>query len=121
MASDSAPSFESRVVVSDAGTTVFASGELDIATAVDLQKAITSATAECRGTLTLDMTGLTFCDSTGIRVLLTARRAASQRGMAIKLVAPDDGPVRQAFDMSGLMLVYARPDEPELHPRAPAL
>ena len=72
-----------------------ASGEVDIASAPDLEQAI----AESGDEVILDLRDVVFMDSTGLRALL---RASSTRGAGLRLLAKSEGPVRRLFDVSGV-------------------
>lgn len=56
------------------------SGELDVASAAELESGIASASAEGPKLLVLDLSCLDFMDSTGLRALLSAQELASQAG-----------------------------------------
>lgn len=56
----------------DHTTIVSVSGELDMATAPLLTRAMIEAAEHERKTVTIDASGITFCDSTGLRSLLGA-------------------------------------------------
>ena len=68
------------------------SGELDLATAPSLSAAVT-AHGDAR-LLVLDLTAVTFLDSTGVRVLIEADRACTGSGSRL-VVLVGDGPVRE--------------------------
>jgi anti-sigma B factor antagonist len=90
------------VVIVD--STVRATGELDISTVAQLCRAIhTAATgAPQPPRLIVDLTGLTFCDSTGLRALIGAiREVAVLGGKAVVAVEPD-GMLDRLLDLSGL-------------------
>ena len=59
----------------------------------------------------LDLRGLTFMDSTGVRVLL---EAAEQRNAGLRMIAPAGGDVRVTIEETGiaplLPLVDAEPE-----------
>ena len=61
-----------RSAVLDDGPGVVAVGELDLATTPAFTAALSEALDDERQTLTIDLSGVTFCDSTGLRALLTA-------------------------------------------------
>jgi anti-sigma B factor antagonist len=68
------------------GTAALAvAGELDLATVPALKDAL----AQLEGTpaLELDLSGVSFMDSSGLRALLTARRDAQAAGRRLRLVA----------------------------------
>jgi anti-sigma B factor antagonist len=63
------------------------SGELDMATADQLRGALSSGLARDR-TLVLDMSGVTFADAIGIRVILEAAESLNGRGPLTIVNAP---------------------------------
>ena len=74
-------------------------GELDLACAGELRAAIDAAFASGRPTL-VDLTGLTFIDSTGLSCLLAAAEAARKDGAGFELL---EGPpsVMRLFELTG--------------------
>ncbi|HWH95100.1 MAG TPA: STAS domain-containing protein [Baekduia sp.] len=81
---------------------VSARGELDLATATQLEDALLPPLREGRSAV-LDLRGLEFMDSTGVRVIVAAQLAAQEHGGHLSLVrtAPD-GPVGRVLEISGL-------------------
>jgi stage II sporulation protein AA (anti-sigma F factor antagonist) len=67
-------------------------GELDLATCERIEEAFTSAASAPR--VIVDLTGCTFLDSSGVRVLVTAHRDASTVGGGVELVASDPNILR---------------------------
>ena len=63
-------------------------GELDMATAPGLARDLHTALDARPSTLALDLSELTFLDSTGIRVLITASRRAEDQGCSFVLRSP---------------------------------
>ena len=61
-------------------------GELDIATVDVVGRHVDRALRARPGSLTVDLTQLHFCDSTGISTLLDARAAAATRGARFQVV-----------------------------------
>lgn len=74
---------------SERSTVLKLRGELDVATAPVLEGGLACAFAPKPSSMVLDMTDLTFLDSTGIRVLVTAARQAEGDGCSIVLMAPN--------------------------------
>ena len=73
-------------------------GELDIATAPDLEKALVEA-GQDDAPLFVDLTAVTFLDSTGLKVLV---RAARQLDGRFTLVCPaDNHPVMRVVTFAG--------------------
>lgn len=81
-------------------------GELDLGTAERLEQALAAAYGE----VLLDLRGLTFMDSTGVRVLL---ESAERYAPGLRIVAPASGDVRVTIEETGiaplLPLVEERP------------
>lgn len=92
---------EFDVVVGDeAGTTIVSlSGELDIATADRLAKALDGLTIENGGRLAIDLSSVPFMDSTGLRLLISANRAANEGGYEFAVIA-GDSPAKRVFELT---------------------
>jgi anti-anti-sigma factor len=76
-----------------------ATGELDSSTADRLRMPLAAARQEGVTTL-LDLRGVSFIDSTGLRVLLEAARASNTQEWAWFIVRPSDAVLRM-LDLSG--------------------
>lgn len=76
-------------------------GEVDLATADRLETAVAEAMEGDGSRFVLDLTPVGFMDSTGIRVVVLAHRAAEEQGGEL-FVVTGDGPVRRVFDVAGL-------------------
>lgn len=74
-------------------------GEIDLATAPQLEAKVTEADPE--GHLVLDMTNVTFMDSTGLRVLISAHERANENGGSLAIVA-GEGPVTKLLSITGV-------------------
>ena len=74
-------------------------GELDCATVETLRAALDGV--ENAGRLVLDLRGLSFMDSTGLRLLVALHQRAQRDGFQLTLVAPA-APVDKAIQVSGL-------------------
>lgn len=80
----------------DNGRLLVLSGELDLATAHILQSALDREWGT-DGDLTLDLAGLEFLDSTGVKLIITAARKLEGRGWLI-LRAPA-APIQRVLDL----------------------
>jgi anti-sigma B factor antagonist len=80
--------FSAVADTSDRATVLKLEGELDVATAPALEEAVALAFAGQPSSLVIDLSSLTFLDSTGIRVLVTAGRRAEEAGCSLVLLAP---------------------------------
>jgi anti-sigma B factor antagonist len=54
------------------------------------------------GLVIADMTGTTFCDSAGLRMLITARDRAGHRGSTLRIIIRPDGSVSRALAILGM-------------------
>ena len=72
---------EMLMIVLEAGTppVLHVQGELDIATAPELRKALADALSD-DASLVLDLAGVTFVDASGLRVILQAADSLNGRG-----------------------------------------
>ena len=77
-------------------------GELDIASADDAQRRVAAAERRAPSLLVIDLSNLTFVDSSGVRILLLAddRARAAGRRLAVRLGA---GPALRVFAALGLV------------------
>jgi anti-sigma B factor antagonist len=72
-----------------AGVTVLAvSGELDLATISILKEAVGGQFGSAGDSVVLDLSDLTFCDSTGLGSFVALHRQATQVGTTLALAAP---------------------------------
>ena len=63
----------------------------------------------------VDMSGVEFCDSTGMNVLLAAHRRAREQGGDLELAAPRPA-VRKILQVTGLESVFTVLDDPATVP-----
>ena len=86
----------------DRALTIALSGEIDHQVARDMMNAITDAIAERLPTrLVLDLSGVTFMDSSGIAVLLRAQRQEQQIGGSLR-VSNIPAQARRVLDAAGV-------------------
>ena len=77
-------------------------GEIDMANAHEVEQRILGAISNQLTAVTLDLTGLEYIDSAGIRVLFTLANRLAVLQIALRLVVPDRSPVRRVIDLSGM-------------------
>jgi anti-anti-sigma factor len=78
------------------------SGELDAASAPALRERLVEVATRGRGPLVIDLTALNFIDSTGLSVLLNAKRRLTRRGRGFALVCPP-GHVYRILEVTQLL------------------
>ncbi len=76
-------------------------GELDMANAPLLQNAISDQELTSAKTVVLDLQGLTFLDSTGLRIILAAREQCWRRGQEFA-VTPGSQQVQRLLSVTGV-------------------
>ncbi|MFF5265160.1 STAS domain-containing protein [Actinomadura viridis] len=84
---------------------VTATGELDLYTAPRLQAALAGLLRDQVDRVVVDMSGIDFCDSTGMNVLLAAMKRLKERGGGLKLAAPRPA-VTRILQVTGLDTVF---------------
>jgi anti-sigma B factor antagonist len=60
--------------------------EIDMTNADQIREALLAAVSD-RASLIIDMSGTTFCDSAGVRAIISASRQAAVAGTQVRLVA----------------------------------
>ncbi|MFJ8310723.1 MULTISPECIES: STAS domain-containing protein [unclassified Streptomyces] len=78
-------------VVRGTWTVLRVHGELDLVTAPRLRKQVHAVVAEGRHDLVLDLSGVVFCDSMGVGVLIAARRLMRSCQGRLRLILPARG------------------------------
>jgi anti-sigma B factor antagonist len=82
-------------------------GELDLATAPILAAPLTELSGNGHGKVVLDLAGLTFVDSSGMRAIVEARDLAARNRVELE-VLPGPRNVQRAFEVAGLeQLLFA--------------
>src|SRR5215218_6235476 len=77
-------------------------GELDLATAPRLCSLLDAARLQRVKRLVVDLTGVDFCDSTGLRALMGASMELRVSGGRLAVAALPGGAVARLFDMTGI-------------------
>jgi stage II sporulation protein AA (anti-sigma F factor antagonist) len=80
------------------------SGELDVATQEALIEGLERAEASDAKPILLDLSRVTFIDSTGVRLLVQAHRRLAEIGRRLR-VSLGDGLVREVVELAGVMEV----------------
>ena len=77
-------------------------GELDLATAPRLCTVLDAARLQRVKRLVVDLTGVDFCDSTGLRALMGASTELRHAGGRLAVAVLPDGAVSRLFDVTGI-------------------
>lgn len=101
-----------QVVEDDRERRLILSGELDIVGRPELDEALDAIDYPSIDRLVLDLSGVTFMDSTGLHAVLVAKDLCAQHGCRLVLV-PGSEQVQRLFALSGLsaQLEFHRPHE----------
>lgn len=87
-------------------------GEIDLYTVPRLRSELAAALGGAGPVrLVVDLSGVEFCDSTGVNALLAAHRQAREAGGDLELQAPRPG-VRKILQVTGLETVFTVTDDP---------
>ncbi|MCX4625186.1 MULTISPECIES: STAS domain-containing protein [unclassified Streptomyces] len=95
-------------------------GEIDIETAPSLRLALTEALAHASSAkpVVVDCSRLTFCDSSALNALLTARRTAQETDTVIRLAAPNHQ-LQRLLEMTGALPLFPVDAAPPTDGRIP--
>jgi anti-sigma B factor antagonist len=85
-------------------------GELDLAEVDQAQVDVIEVLDQSTGVLTIDLSGLTFCDSSGARLLYRIDGEAKARGRTMVLQSPTPA-VHRVLDVLGLVQILTIEDE----------
>ncbi|MGR3936431.1 MULTISPECIES: STAS domain-containing protein [Streptomyces] len=103
------------------------SGEMDLVTSPAVRQHVHDAVAEGRHSLVLDLSEVRFCDSSGVGVLIAARRLMRSCSGKLRLILPPQDAahgshvhrvlaalgVRRLFDVYPNLMVATEPDDGE--------
>jgi len=90
-----------RRVADDQGVTLLVAGELDISSVPSLKDTLAEVESRVDGRVLLDLSGLTFMDSTGLACLIAADRDARGDGHRLHLRGVQ-GQVQMLFGLTGV-------------------
>jgi anti-sigma B factor antagonist len=96
---------------------VIAAGEIDLYTAPRLHSELAAviANAAPESKVIVDMSGVEFCDSTGMNVLLSCLRQVRERGGELELASPRPA-VMKILQVTGLDSVFTIDYAPAIIP-----
>lgn len=102
MSAELSTGFEHTTEKVDDQVVIHLAGEIDLAAAPDLEAAIDAATENGLGSeVVLDFKDVTFLDSSGLRVLVTAHSALAEAGRSLSLANPSVA-VSRILEITGL-------------------
>ena len=90
-------------------------GEIDMTTAPELAQTV-ERTPEGTELVVIDLSDVSFLDSSGLNALVQARRLLSERDVAVTVVVPPEAAIRRVFEITHLTepltVIDARPSLP---------
>jgi anti-sigma B factor antagonist len=86
----------------DGAVRVSLGGELDLASARQMEEHFAAIDEQTPTRVVVDLKGLTFIDSSGLRMLLLADARAREHGYELVLLAGPE-PVQRVFEMTGAL------------------
>ena len=89
----------------DGSVVVTVRGNLDIDSATVLSTALEQVLHAGEPRIVVDLSGVEFCDSTGVNVLLAAHQRLADQGGSLALAAPTST-VRRILQVTGLDTVF---------------
>jgi anti-sigma B factor antagonist len=92
---------QTRVVANDGSASVIVRGEIDLAAVHDLAGAIRDALDRGLPSLVIDLTGVTFCDSSGLGQFVYTAQDCATRGVGFRIVGARQT-VRSVFEVAGV-------------------
>jgi anti-sigma B factor antagonist len=81
---------------------VVVTGEIDMATAPMVERALSEAIEAGDGAVVLDLCGVSFFDSSGLRAAIVAHRELAERGRRLSLACLPDSHVWRTFSLAGV-------------------
>jgi anti-anti-sigma factor len=95
------PPYSLSSVHADGRTVLAVSGEIDIATVDEVAAAVRDELVE--GPLLLDLHGLSFIDSSGLRMLIDLLRESEQAGWSLTIANELHANVKRLLNMAGIL------------------
>jgi anti-anti-sigma factor len=77
-------------------------GEIDISNVPQLTADIEAAVPNGAPTVALDLSETTYVDSSGIQLLLVLAERLRTRRHTVRLIVPEDSPIRAVLELSGV-------------------
>jgi anti-anti-sigma factor len=84
----------------DEARVVRVSGEIDLSNAHDVLEAIGDAVRSGATAIVVDLSGVTFLDSSGISMLFRLRERISYSRQELRLVVPPTSPIRRVLEVT---------------------
>jgi anti-anti-sigma factor len=86
----------------EGGVRITVTGEIDMENAARVEQQILAAISNQLTNVILDLGGLDYIDSAGLRVLFTLGTRLDTLQITLELVVPPESPIRRVIDLCGL-------------------
>ena len=96
---------EIKVEKQDTVVTAYLKGRLDTLAAQEVSKQIEELSEDASGTIVMDCTEMSYISSSGLRIFLTLRKAAAEKGGKI-IVRGISNDIRSVFMMTGFLNLF---------------
>ena len=96
---------EVRIERENTVVTVYLKGRLDTLAAQEVSKELESLTDDASGTIIMDCTEMRYISSSGLRIFLTLRKAAAEKGGKV-IVRGISNDIRSVFMMTGFLNLF---------------
>ena len=96
---------EIKVEKQNAAVTVYLKGRLDTLAAQEISKELESLTDDASGTIIMDCTDMGYISSSGLRIFLTLRKAAAEKGGKV-IIRGISNDIRSVFMMTGFLNLF---------------
>ena len=96
---------EIRIERQNTVVTVYLKGRLDTLAAQEVSKELESLTEDASGTIIMDCTEMSYISSSGLRIFLTLRKAAAEKGGKV-IVRGISNDIRSVFMMTGFLNLF---------------
>ena len=96
---------EIKVEKQNTVVTVYLKGRLDTLAAQEVSKQLESLTEDASGTIIMDCTEMSYISSSGLRIFLTLRKAAAEKGGKV-IVRGISNDIRSVFMMTGFLNLF---------------
>ena len=94
-----------KVEKQDTVVTAYLKGRLDTLAAQEVSKQIEELSEDASGTIVMDCTEMSYISSSGLRIFLTLRKAAAEKGGKI-IVRGISNDIRSVFMMTGFLNLF---------------
>ena len=96
---------EVKLVRENSEITAYLIGRLDTPASLEIAPQMNELSEEAGGTIILDCTELSYISSSGLRIFLTLRKAAAEKGGKV-IVRSISNEIRSVFMMTGFLNLF---------------